>query len=380
VSGFGPDHLPYGVFRTADGPARVGARLGDGVLDLAALARAGALGEDPALFAAPSLNAFMAAGPAVWARVRAALQALAHGPEAERPLTALADAELLLPFAVADYVDFFSSEHHARNVGEILRPGSDPVAPNWRHLPVGYHGRAGTVVVTGTPVRRPRGQRPGRDGPTYGPTGRLDVELELGYVVGVPSPPGEPVAIADALDHVFGALLLNDWSARDIQAWEYQPLGPFLAKSFATSVAAWVTPLAAIADRRVAAPAPVPAPLAYLQEEPWAYDLPLELELNGTVIARSNARHLYWSPAQQLAHLTVNGASLRTGDLFATGTVSGPEPSERACLLELTRNGAEPLTLADGSQRGFLEDGDEVVLRGGPAGPVMLAEVRGRIV
>ncbi|MGZ6706008.1 MAG: fumarylacetoacetase [Solirubrobacteraceae bacterium] len=380
MPGFGPDHLPYGVFATPGGPARVGARLGDGVLDLAALAREGVLDEDPGLFAQPSLNAFMAAGPATWARVREALQAIANGPDAEPPLTPLSGAELRLPFAVADYVDFFSSEHHARNVGEILRPGSDPVLPNWRHLPVGYHGRAGTVVVSDTPVRRPPGQRPGPDGPTYGPSERLDVELELGYVVGVPSVQGEPVAVEDALDHVFGALLVNDWSARDIQAWEYQPLGPFLAKAFATSVAAWVTPLAALEPRRVPAPAQAPAPLPYLREEPWAYDLPLELELDGTVIARTNARHLYWSPAQQLAHLTCGGASLRTGDLFATGTISGPEPSERACLLELTRNGAEPLTLAGGERRAYLEDSDEVVLRGGEDGGVTLAEVRGRIV
>ncbi len=379
MSGFGPEHLPYGVFRTRGGPARVGARLRDGVLDLAALAADGTLDEDPALFATPALNPFMAAGPAAWARVRAALQALAGGPDAEPSLVPLAEAELSLPFAVADYVDFFSSEHHARRVGEILRPGTPPVGDNWRHLPVGYHGRAGTVVVSGTPVRRPHGQRPGPEGPTFGPSERLDVELELGWVIGVPSTRGEPVAIADALDHVFGVVLLNDWSARDVQAWEYRPLGPFLAKAFATSIAAWVTPLAAIAGRRVAAPAQQPAPLPYLREEPWAFDLPLELALDGETIARTNARHLYWSPAQQIAHLTSGGASLRTGDLLGSGTISGPGDGERACLLELTRNGDEPLTLADGSRRAFLHDGDEVVLRGGEDGPVTLAEVRGTI-
>ena len=228
--------------------------------------------------------------------------------------------------------------------------------------------------MSGTPVRRPRGQRPGPDGPTYGPSERLDVELELGYVVGVPSTQGEPVAVGDALDHVFGAVLVNDWSARDLQAWEAQPLGPFLAKSFATSISAWVTPLEALAGRRVAAPAQDPAPLEYLREEPWAYDLALELELAGTVVARTNARHLYWSPAQQVAHLTVNGASLRTGDLLATGTISGPDDGARACLLELTRNGTEPVTLDDGTRRAYLADGDEVVLRGD-----LLAEVRGTI-
>jgi fumarylacetoacetase len=371
VSAFGPDHLPYGVFRTRGSAPRVGARLGDGVLDLAALAADGALDEDPELFAQPTLNPFMAAGPATWSRVRAALRGL----DAEPVATPLDAVELLLPVAVADYVDFFSSEHHARNVGAILRPDADAVLPNWRHLPVGYHGRAGTVVVSGTPVRRPRGQRRGPDGPVYGPTERLDAELEVGYVVGVPTAHGAPVAVDDALDHVFGAVLVNDWSARDIQAWEAQPLGPFLAKSFATSISAWVTPLEAIAGRRVAAPAQEPEPQEYLREAPWAYDLGLELEIAGTVVARSNARHLYWSPAQQVAHLTVNGASLRTGDLLATGTVSGPGPAERACLLELTRDGAEPVTLDDGSARGYLEDGDEVVLRG-----ELLAEVRGRII
>jgi fumarylacetoacetase len=307
--------------------------------------------------------------------VRAALTALARGLDAEPATTPVDEVEALLPVAVADYVDFFSSEPHARRAGAILRPDSpDPLLPNWRHLPVGYHGRAGTVVVSGTPIRRPHGQRAGPDGPTFGPSERLDVELELGYVVGVPSTHGEPVAVADALDHVFGAVLVNDWSARDLQAWEAQPLGPFLAKSFATSISAWVTPLAALADRRVAAPAQAPAPLDYLREEPWAYDLALELEVAGTTLARSNARHLYWSPAQQVAHLTVNGASLRTGDLLATGTVSGPGDDERACLLELTRNGAEPVTLDDGTQRAYLGDGDEVVLRGD-----LLAEVRGTI-
>jgi fumarylacetoacetase len=212
-----------------------------------------------------------------------------------------------------------------------------------------------------------------------GPSARLDIELELGFVVGVPSAPGEPVAVDAALDHIFGVLLVNDWSARDIQAWEYRPLGPFLAKSFATSVAAWVTPLEAVLDRRVSAPAQEPAPLEYLREEPWAFDLDLEIELNATVIARTSARHLYWSAAQQLAHLTVNGASLRVGDLFASGTISGPEREQRGCLLELAWNGAQPIELADGSTRSFLHDGDEVVLRGRGGDALALGEVRGRI-
>jgi fumarylacetoacetase len=380
VTGFGPEHLPYGVFRRAGQAPRVGARLGDGVLDLAALAGDGPLDEDPALFAQPSLNAFMAAGRPTWTRVREALQALAAGPDAEPATVALDEVALLLPIAVGDYVDFYSSLEHASNVGRIFRPDADPLVPNWRHMPIGYHGRAGTVVVSGTPIRRPSGQRrePGDDAPVFGPSVRLDIELELGFVVGVPSAMGEAVAVASALDHVFGVALVNDWSARDLQAWEYRPLGPFLAKSFATSMAAWVTPLEAVLDRRVGAPAQEPAPLAYLREDPWAFDLDLEVELNGTAVARTSARHLYWSAAQQLAHLTVNGASLGVGDLFASGTISGPEREQRGSLLELSWNGAEPIELPDGSTRGFLEDGDEVVLRGS-GGELTLGEVRGRI-
>ncbi len=380
MTGFGPDHLPYGVFRRAGEEPRVGVRLGDRVLDVAEMAADGPLDEDPLLFFQPSLNAFMAAGRETWRRVREGLRALVSGPDAEPAAVALNEVELLLPVAVGDYVDFFSSLDHAQNAGRIFRADGDPLPPNWRHLPVGYHGRSGTVVVSDTPIRRPCGQRrdPGDEAPVYGPSVRLDVELELGFVVGLPSAIGEPVTVDRALDHVFGVLLLNDWSARDLQAWESRPLGPFLGKSFATSIAAWVTPLDAILDRRVPAPAQEPAPLAYLREDPWAFDLDLELELNGSVVARTNARHLYWSAAQQLTHMTVNGASLRTGDLFGSGTISGPQPDQRGCLLELTWNGAEPLLLDDGSMRAFLEDGDEVVLRG-RGGDVALGEVRGRI-
>ena len=338
----------FGVLRGGG----VCARVGGTVVDLSGL--------DP-LFDAPSLNALMAAGPDAWRQAR---ERAGDGRE-------VTGAELGMPFEPADYVDFYSSLHHATNVGRMFRPDAEPLLPNWRHLPVGYHGRAGTVVPSGTPVRRPSGQRPG---PEYGPSRRLDIELEAGFAIGTPSAHGEPVPIERALDHVFGMLLVNDWSARDIQAWEYQPLGPFLAKSFATSVSHWVVPLDELAGRRVPADPQDPEPLEYLREEPWAYDIPLEVELNGTVIARSNTRHLYWSIAQQIAHLTVNGASLRTGDLLATGTISGPEREERGCLLELSWNGEEPIELDDGSTRTFLEDGDEVVLRGEPLG-----EVRGRI-
>jgi fumarylacetoacetase len=318
-----------------------------------------------------SLNALMAAGPEVW---RQAHDRIEEGREVG-DVAQVGDVALGMPFEVADYVDFYSSLHHATNLGRMFRPDAEPLLPNWRSLPVGYHGRAGTVVPSGTPVRRPNGQHRAKDGPPrFGPSARLDIELEAGFVIGTPSTMGEPVPIERALDHVFGMVLVNDWSARDIQAWEYQPLGPFLGKSFATSVSRWVVPLSELADRRVPGDPQDPAPLPYLWEDPWAYDIALSVELNGAVIARSNARYLYWSIAQQIAHLTVNGASLRTGDLLATGTISGPEREERGSLIELSWNGEEPIELPDGSTRTFLEDGDVVVLRGDPLG-----EVRGQI-
>ena len=304
---------------------------------------------------AGSLDELMARGPAGWA------------PELDGP--ELVAPELAMPFTVADYVDFYSSIDHASNVGRMFRPDDEPLQPNWLHLPVGYHGRAGTVVPSGTPVRRPSGQRGPGD---FGPTRALDVELELGFVIGVAS--DGPVPVERALDHVFGAVLLNDWSARDIQGWETRPLGPMLGKSFATSISQWVVPIAELRSQRVAAEPQDPEPLPYLREPRWAYDIPLEVELNGAVIVRTNARHLYWSIAQQIAHLTSNGAPLRVGDLLGTGTISGPEREQRGCLLELSWAGSEPIELPDGSTRTFLEDGDEVVLRGEPLG-----EVRGRV-
>ncbi len=263
-----------------------------------------------------------------------------------------------LPFAVADYVDFYSSLEHATNMGRMFRPDQEPLTPNWRRLPIGYHGRSGTVVVGGTEIRRPRGQRKADD---FGPTQKLDFELELGFVIGKPSRLGEPVPVERALEHVFGAVLVNDWSARDIQAFEYVPLGPLLGKSFATSISPWVTTLDEL--QRVAGVVQDPEPLDYLRTDNFAFDVPLEVELNGEVVSRTNARHLYWNVAQQIAHLTSNGASLRTGDLLATGTISGPGEQERGSLIELTWN-----------EGPFLQDGDEVVLRGEGLG-----EVRGRI-
>jgi len=370
--------LSYGVFSPRGGSPRAGARAGDRVLDLAALARAGLLDAFPGAadaFAAPALDGFMAAGRAAWEATGAQLATLVGDARAERHSHAADDVAPVLPFTVADYADFYASLDHATNLGRLLRPGGEPLPPNWRHLPVGYHGRAGTVVVSGTDVVRPSGQflAAGAGAPSFGPTTRLDIELELGFVIGTPSRLGEPVPVERALDHLFGVVLLNDWSARDLQAWEYQPLGPFLGKSFATSIGAWVTPLSALP--RIAAPAQRPEPLPYLREPPWALDVALEVELNGAIVARSNARHLYWTPAQMIAHLTANGASLRTGDLLGSGTISGPERDQRGSLIELGWNGAEPIELPGGATRTFLDDGDAVVLRGAGIG-----EVAGRIV
>jgi fumarylacetoacetase len=393
TDGFGLENLPYGVFSSESAGRRVGVRLGDDVVDLAALAAAGHLdgaAPDPAVFSAPVLNPFMAGGPTVWAAVRRRLQdVLAEGGHAAVTVP-LESATLHLPFEVADYVDFYSSLDHASNLGRMFRPDAEPLLPNWRHLPVGYHGRAGTVVVSGTPIRRPTGQRRLPDGEVVvGPSARLDIELEVGFVVGTPSRLGRPVAAAAVADHVFGVVLVNDWSARDIQAWEYQPLGPFLGKSFATSISAWVVPLEALAPARVTPPPQEPPPAPYLSvAEPWGLDLELEVALRPDpdrpeqVLARTNFGRMYWTVAQQLAHMTVNGASLRTGDLFASGTVSGPTAGERGSFIELSWNGSEPIALDGGGTRTFLDDGDEVVLRGwSDAGGarVSLGECRGRV-
>jgi fumarylacetoacetase len=401
-SGFPAEHLPYGVFVAREGApssARVGARIGDFVVDLARLVEDG-LVEGP--FDQPSLDAFMASGPSAWQAVRERLTSLVCEDEwRERVSPALLpidDVELALPFTVADYVDFYSSIEHATNLGRLFRPDSEPLLPNWRHLPVAYHGRAGTVVVSGTPVVRPCGQRRvGAGGDVvFGPSERLDIELEVGFVIGTGSSQGRPVPIGEAPSHVFGVVLVNDWSARDIQAWEYQPLGPFLGKSFATSIGAWVTPLPALDGCRVAGPPQDPPPLPYLarsEAEPWGLDLALSVELTPAgaspqVVSRTSFAGLYWTFPQQIAHLTANGAHLRPGDLLASGTVSGPTRGSEGSLIELTRNGAEPLVVrgaggTGGVERSFLADGDEVVLRAEAALPggatLTLGEVRGRI-
>jgi len=411
---FGPHNLPYGVFSVnatavpsshSDGsddsaepnkpaaPAgrRVGVRLGDHVLDAGAAARA--LGSPYVeLLAQPTLNPLLAAGRTAWSDVRRALTAWvtvpAHRETLEPHFHPLSEVTLHLPFDVADYVDFYASENHARNVGQIFRPdAADSLTPNWKHLPIGYHGRSGTVVVSGTEVARPSGQRkaPTDTAPVFGPSIRLDIEAEVGFVVGTPSAMGAPVPLSAFRDHVFGLCLLNDWSARDIQAWEYVPLGPFLGKSFATSVSAWITPLDALEDARVAPPTRTHPLLPYLDdasEEPGGYDLRISVAINGHVVSEPPFSTMYWTAAQQLAHMTVNGASLRTGDLYGSGTVSGPSEAERGSLLELTWNGRDTLDLPDG-KRTFLEDGDEVTLTAWAPGPggtrVGLGEASGRI-
>ena len=389
---FGPHNLPYGVFSLPGSAERtVGVRLGDHVLDAGAAARA--LGSPHApLLARATLNPLLAAGRTTWSQVRRVLREGITDPSRRAALEPLfhplSSVTLHLPFEVADYVDFYASENHARNVGRMFRPdATDSLTPNWKHLPIGYHGRSGTVVVSGTDVVRPSGQRkgPADPAPVFGPSVRLDIEAEVGFVVGVPSAMGEPVGLDAFRDHVFGLCLLNDWSARDIQAWEYVPLGPFLGKSFATSVSAWITPLQALEDARVAPPRRTHPLLPYLDDtdrEPGGYDLRISVAINGHVVSEPPFSTMYWTAAQQLAHMTVNGAWLRTGDLYGSGTVSGPAERERGSLLELTWNGRDPLELPDG-KRTFLEDGDVVTLSAWAPGPgglrVGLGEVTGRV-
>jgi fumarylacetoacetase len=379
---FGLHNLPYGACARG-----LLVRVGSWAFDLTGAEAAGLVDAGGTL-QARRLNPFLAGGRPLWTSVRRRLVELLTDPRhraAVEPLLSPVDQVALeLPFDVADYVDFYSSQEHATNLGRLLRPDQAPLLPNWKHLPIGYHGRAGTVVVSGTGIVRPCGQRATPDGPVFGPSVRLDIEAEVGFVIGVPSELGAPLSTADLIEHVFGAVLVNDWSARDIQAWEYQPLGPFLGKSFATSVSPWVVPLDALAAAKVAAPAQDPPVRPYLTEaDRYGYDIRLEVRWNGTVVSHPPFAGLYWTPAQQLAHLTVNGASVRTGDLYASGTVSGPARDQVGSFMELTWGGTEPVTLADGSTRDFLADGDTVTIAASAPGPdgsvVGLGEVTGRI-
>jgi fumarylacetoacetase len=390
---FPVQNLPLGLFEAGRRPSpRVGAAIGDHILDLRACAEAGLLTalapETAAACLEPALNALMSLGRGPRRALRAQLSewlrsdASAPRERLERLLVRRTDAVLHVPALIGDYTDFYASIHHATNVGSMLRP-DEPLLPNYKYIPIGYHGRASSVVASGAPVVRPAGQRKTEDAfePVFGPTRRLDYELELGAFVGPGNRLGEPIPVDRAEEHLVGVCLVNDWSARDIQQWEYQPLGPFLAKSFATSVSPWIVTLEALEPFRCA-PAPRdpadPPPLAYLRlpqgAEPGAFDVRLEVALATArmrqagepphVVSRSSARHLYWTLAQMIAHHSSNGCNLRSGDLLASGTVSGPTRESRGCLLELTWRGTQPLELPDGETRRFLEDGDEVVLRG----------------
>jgi fumarylacetoacetase len=419
-SGFGIEHLPYGVIRPAGESPRVAVRIGGWALDVAEVVAAGLLvvpGLTVEVLRSPALNGFLELGPSVWSATRASVIALldaAGGGErgvgalGSRALLDLSAVEVMIPVAVGDYVDFYSSLAHASNLGRIMRPGSEGLLPNWRHLPVGYHGRAGSIVVSGTPIRRPWGQRgPGGGGagpspagaapspvgaserPSFGPERQLDFELELGFVTGA-RPRAAPIAVSDASEHIFGVVLVNDWSAREIQRWEAQPLGPFLGKSFATSIAGWVTPLEALAAHRVPGAVQDPPVLPYLHtDEPWTFDIDLEVAIvpggsgSETTVTRTSARELYWNAAQQLAHASSGGAAVRAGDLFASGTISGAEPGSYGSLIELSWGGTRALAL-DGATRTFLEDGDTVIMRGLAAGGggrsrLELGEVRGTV-
>ena len=389
---FGRFTLPYCSFVVpGESRRRVGVGVDTDVLDLTTAA-AIVVPDHADLFARGSLNPLLAAGFETWHDVRHALTEWlgdeAHAHVVDHHLSPVDQVELVLPFTVGDFVDFYASERHATNLGRIFRPDGEALLPNWKHLPVGYHGRSGTVVVSGTPVQRPNGQRrTSTDDVVFGPSVRLDIEAEVGFVVGSESELGEPIALADAERHVFGVCLVNDWSARDLQAWEYVPLGPFLGKSFATSVSPWVVPMEALESARTHPPERDVPLLPYLDDDgaqPWALDLRLEVRLGDEVLARPPFAGMYWTAAQMLAHMTVNGATVRPGDLFASGTVSGPEHDQRGSFIELTWNGVEPLTLADGSTRSFLENGDIVTISATAPGPdgeaLWLGEVTGTIV
>jgi fumarylacetoacetase len=370
-------NLPYGTMRRA-GEAHAGVAIGEYVFDLTLASREGLL-PHKALFAGPDLNAFAAAGPAEWDAARERIGRLLSEDEPtvrddarlrDVLLVPRREVTMLLPVSVGDYTDFYSSKEHATNVGTMLRGAENALMPNWVHLPVAYHGRASSVVVSGTDVRRPLGQsRPDPAAPpVFGATKSLDYELEMAAIVGPGNEPGEPVAVGSAEDHLFGLVLLNDWSARDVQAWEYQPLGPFLAKNFATSISPWVVPLEALEPFRKAGPTQEPDPLPYLRQHGKAtFDIRLEVVIaprdgEPTTVCVSNFSYLYWSLAQQVAHHTINGCPLRPGDLLASGTISGPTPESAGCLLERTWRGTKPISLSGGVTRRFLEDGDRVTM------------------
>ncbi|XP_020520298.1 fumarylacetoacetase isoform X1 [Amborella trichopoda] len=387
-SHFSLQNLPYGVFKPGkEQKARIGVAIGEYVLDLSAIAGAGLFNEpllkDSECFFQNSLNMFLALGRPAWKEARATIQRLLSGTDEptlrdnaslrERSLFSMDQVELLLPAAIGDYTDFFSSMHHAKNCGTIFRGPENPIPVNWFHLPIAYHGRASSILLSGTDIIRPRGQSfpVGNSPPYFGPSLKLDFELEMAAIVGPGNELGKPVDIDKAEDLIFGLVLMNDWSARDIQAWEYQPLGPFLGKSFGTTISPWIVTLEALEPFACDAPKQEPHPLPYLTEKKSKnYDIALEVQIKptghkeGSVVTKSNFKYLYWTLPQQLVHHTSNGCNLRPGDLLGTGTISGPDRESLGCLLELTWNGQKPLSLQNGAVRKFLEDEDEVIISG----------------
>ena len=386
-SHFPIQNLPYCIFSTRDRiRPRAGIGIGTFILDLAMLESAGfflsVFGRDSVIFAASSLNLFIQQGPGAWRHVRAIVSKLLQQGEPRlrddrelrsRAFVPLTEAVMHMPVSIGDYTDFYASLEHASNLGAIFRAGSDPLPQNWRHLPVAYHGRASSIILSGEPVHRPQGQFPGQiaGDPVFAPTRQLDFELELGFFIGTANNQGEPIGIEAAPDHIFGFTLVNDWSARDIQRWEYQPLGPFLGKNFATSISPWVVPLEALLPFRCKGPEQIPEPLPYLRhKEDWALDIKLEIFFKprgGSAfqpISTVNARSLYWNICQQVAHHTSNGCNLRTGDLLASGTISGTDSKSLGSLIEVTAGGTKPLKLKEKVHRIFLEDGDTVMMTG----------------
>ncbi|HLA14462.1 MAG TPA: fumarylacetoacetase [Gemmatimonadaceae bacterium] len=408
-------NLPFGVFsRRGDSERRVGVAIGDQIVDVTECEKANVWGEDAREVArrcaGSTLNGVAQSSPESLSRFRARLSELLSGdPDAEgikplpdRALIPMADAEMHLPAEIGDYTDFYASVYHATNVGKLFRP-DNPLLPNYKYVPIGYHGRTSSIVLSGTAVTRPRGQTlaAGASTPSFGPSELLDYEAEIGFFVGRGNAQGEVIRIDEAPDHIFGVCLVNDWSARDIQSWEYQPLGPFLSKNFATSISPWVVTMEALEPYRVPAffrPPSDPAPLPYLrsekEKEAGGIDLTIEVYIRSMLmreghmrphlVSRASAGDMYWTPAQLLTHHASNGCNLRPGDLFASGTISGPEPASQGCLLELTKRGAEPITLPTGEERKFLHDGDEVIMRGilerEGAARIGLGECTGRVV
>lgn len=376
-SDFTIHNLPYGVF-LRDAKPTPGVAIGDSIIDLNAAARVGVFHEidfDHSVFESDFLNDFIACGKPVWSKVRKTLthELTNEGTLFEYREKVIVDrlgAQMQMPVQVGDYTDFYSSVEHATNVGKMFRP-DNPLLPNWKHIPVGYHGRSSSIVISGTKIKRPKGQMmpPGADSPVFGPSKRMDIELEMGFIIGRPSKLGQPIPIAEAEDHIFGKVIFNDWSARDIQKWEYVPLGPFLGKNFASTISPWIVTMEALEPFRCKSVKQDPEVLPYLRYSgDRNFDIKLEVGLTPeggeeTVICHSNFKHMYWNMAQQLAHHTVNGCNVNVGDLMASGTISGPDKGSYGSMLELSWSGAENIQLKNGETRTFIEDGDTLTLR-----------------